>query len=162
MRMSGTRLITACVVTSLGLSACALEPGSAPTRPTPSPGTFVPTVPTPVVSNLLDWTLSGRVYEVVGDARQTVGIEGVQVYCEQCGESTHTFAGTDANGEYVFPRGFWDEGKPLFPARISVRKTGYQDPPGTPSTTPPNPSGPGWREVVLKGDTRFDMELVRR
>ena len=34
----------------------------------------------------------------------------------------------------------------------------YEDPPGL----PPNRHGPGWREVLIDGDTRFDIELVRR
>ncbi len=103
------------------------------------------------------------VYEVANDSSSRhVGVEGVSVYCEQCGESSHNFADTDSNGAYVFPRGVWTEGRPSFPIRILVAKDGYQDPAGLPKPTPPNPSGPGWREVVIHGDTRFDMELVRR
>jgi hypothetical protein len=103
------------------------------------------------------------VYEVVTDTpRQIVSIEGVAVYCEQCGESTHNYAYTDSKGDYVFPRGVWTEGRPSFPIRIWVEKDGYGEPPGLPKPTPPNPSGPGWREVVISGDTRFDIELVRR
>jgi hypothetical protein len=93
---------------------------------------------------------------------QVVGIEAVPVYCEQCGAETHSFAYTDANGEYVFPRGVWTEGRPSFPVRIFVVKNGFKDPPGLPTPTAPNPSGPGWREVVIQGDTRFDIELIRR
>jgi hypothetical protein len=103
------------------------------------------------------------VYEVLTESpRQIGGIEGVAVYCEQCGESTHNFAITDSKGGYVFPRGVWTEGRPLFPIRIHVEKAGYKDPLGLPNTTPPNPSGAGWREVVINGDTRFEIELVRR
>jgi hypothetical protein len=61
----------------------------------------------------------------------------------------------------VFTKGFWTEGRPSFPARIWVGKDGYQDPKGLPKTTPPNPSGLGWREIIVNGDTRFDLELVR-
>jgi hypothetical protein len=112
---------------------------------------------------LADATLSGTVYEVANDSsNRRVGIEGVSVYCEQCGESTHNFSYTDSKGEYVFPHGVWTEGRPSFPIRIWVAKDGYQDPAGLPKPTPPNPSGPGWREVVIHGDTRFDMELVQR
>jgi hypothetical protein len=46
--------------------------------------------------------------------------------------------------------------------RICVAKDGYQEPAGLPKPTPSNPSGPGWREVVIHGDTRYDIELVRR
>ena len=79
-----------------------------------------------------------------------------------CGESTHNWAYTDSNGEYVFPHGVWTEGHESLPTRISVGKNGYQDPPGLPKLTPPNPSGPGWREVLITGDTRFEIELVAR
>ncbi|MGE3840455.1 MAG: hypothetical protein AB7I50_02590 [Vicinamibacterales bacterium] len=114
-------------------------------------------------SVLIEATLSGKVYEVIAASpRHVVGIEGVAVYCEQCGESTHNFAYTDSNGDYVFPKGFWTEGRPFFPARILVQRDGYGDPAGLTRPTPPNPSGPGWREVVINGDTTFDIELVRR
>jgi len=159
----GMRAAMACLVAGLG--GC----GGSGGLPMPSPQVSTPTVPAPVpppgtgVSVLADGTLSGRVYELVGDARQMVGIENVAVYCEQCGESTHSYAYTDARGEYVFPPGVWTEGRPAsFPARILVRKDGYEDPPGLPKTTPPNPTGAGWREVAIVGDTRFEMELVRR
>ena len=101
-------------------------------------------------------------YEVISDSpREIVGIEGVAVYCEQCGESTHNYAYTDSTGNYVFPPGVWTEGRPTFPIRLWIRKTGYKDPAGLPKNTPNNPTGPGWREVVINGDTRFDAELVR-
>ena len=134
-----------------------------PTTPTPTPPPVVSPAGGAATSVLADATLSGMVFEIVTESpRQIVGIEGVSVYCEQCGESTHNFAYTDSKGEYVFPRGVWTEGRPSFPVRIGVAKDGYQDPPGLPKTTPPNPSGPGWREVVINGDTRFEIELVRR
>ena len=160
-----SRILMACVVLVLGLTACSDSSvvAPAPTPPvTPAPVTTPPrTLPT--TSVLADATLFGMVYEVVGDSpRQIVGIAGVSVYCEQCGESTHNFAQTDSNGEYVFPRGVWTEGRPEFPIRVFVAKDGYQDPNGLVKPTPPNPSGPGWREVLINGDTRFDMELVRR
>ena len=61
---------------------------SVPIQPAPAPRP-------PIVNSVLaDATLRGMVYEVVTDSR--VGIQGVSVYCEQCGESTHTFAYTDA------------------------------------------------------------------
>ena len=135
-----------------------------PVSPPPaSPSTFIQPQPPPLVSVLADATLTGMVYEVVSASpRLIVGIEGVAVYCEQCGESTHNWAYTDATGNYKFPHGVWTEGRPDFPARVSIEKTGYKDPDGLPKTTPPNPSGPGWREIVINGDTRFDAELVRR
>jgi hypothetical protein len=86
-------------------------------------------------------------------------IVGAAVYCELCGRSTHTWAFTDSNGFYRFT-GVWNAGK--FPTSLAVEKTGYVDPPGLPAVTPPNPIGAGWREVMVSGHTRFDMELVKR
>jgi hypothetical protein len=158
-----TRTAIMCAVLLQGLAGCtgSTEVPSAPSPPVASPA---PPVGQPAGDSVLaDATLSGMVYEVAIDSSSRhVGLEGVSVYCEQCGESTHNFSYTDPKGEYVFPRGVWTEGRPSFPIRIRVAKDGYQDPAGLPKPTPPNPSGPGWREVVIHGDTRFDMELVRR
>jgi len=95
-------------------------------------------------------TLSGVVFEVTPAGQAP--IEGVQVYCDSCGEFGHTFAHTDANGFYIFPAVF-NGSNPLI-----VGKDGYRDPPGL----PPGPLSQGWRQVTVKGDTRFDIELVRR
>ena len=161
------RLVPGILLCVLGgaLSNC----GPSPATPTPvptqslSPPVFTPApLSTRPASVLADATLSGGVYEVVSDSpRRTAGIEGVSVYCEQCGESTHNYAFTDSTGSYVFPPGVWDEGRPDFPVRLWISKKGYKDPAGLPGITPGNPSGPGWREVVINGNTRFDAELVR-
>lgn len=163
MRTIRMRTAIASLVLSQAVMGCASSP-TAPSAPS-TPSVTVVAGPTPAapVSALTDATLSGTVYELVdGSPVQRRGVEGVSVYCEPCGESTHNFANTDANGEYVFPRGVWKDGRASFPIAIFVRKDGYGDPPGLPTPTPPNPSGPGWREVVINGDTRFDIELVRR
>jgi hypothetical protein len=149
---------------ALGLAGCSrsnlFTAPSAPSAVPPSPPVTSPPA-FPGLSFLPDTTLSGMVYETGADSSR-LGIEGVSVYCEACGESTHNYAYTDSKGEYVFPRGVWTDGCSSCPVGIWVSKDGYQDPPGTPKSTPPNPSGPGWRQVVIHGDTRFDIELVRR
>jgi len=161
--MRNIHVIAIAALLPLALSACSAALPPAPTPVSSSqPAPAAPPVPTGG-SVLAEATLSGRVYEVIpGSPTRTAGIEGVAVYCEPCGESTHNYAYTDAQGEYVFPRGVWTEGRPTFPVRIWIGKDGYQDPPGLAKPTPPNPVGPGWREVVMTGDTRFDIELVRR
>jgi hypothetical protein len=140
----------------LALGACNGS-GSYPTAPsTPAP------VPAPAVDpfgyTLSDVTLSGVVFEETLNGRAP--IEAVAVYCEPCGAETHTWAYTDSNGLYRFS-GVWTNAG-HFPTRISFGKNGYVDPAGLPKTTPPNPSGPSWREVVVNGDTRFDVQLVRQ
>ena len=112
-------------------------------------------------------SLSGLVYEVTETG--PVGIAGVDVYCEACGLMTHTWATTDANGVYNFSGDLANGGgvwlSPGFLTAIGVDYTGYQDPPGLPPLHGPLfhiSSGPGWREVLIDGDTRLDIELVRR
>lgn len=157
------RRAIASLVLSQTLSGCGSS-ARVPSAPSlaSAPVVVTPGPVAPSGSVLADATLSGTVYELVGDPPgQRRGIEGVSVYCEPCGESTHNFADTDANGAYVFPHGVWTEGRPGFPTRVFVKKDGYRDPPNLPKITSSNPSGSGWREVVINGDTRFDIELVR-
>jgi hypothetical protein len=142
------------VVASHGLAGCGPEtslqlPPSSPSSPSEFVG-YVPIQPTPVVfaPNI---TLSDVVFEVAQGAE--VPIEGVDVYCEACGEKTHTWASTDKKGFYSF-KGVWGT-----PVSIKVGKDGYQDPPGTTNTPF---FGPGWRDVVINGDTRFNVQLARK
>lgn len=138
------------------LAGCGAEAGrtpvpTAPSSPTPPPsvvtapqtswGVFVPNV-----------TLSGVVFEIVGDAE--VPIEGAWVYCELCGEETHSGVDTDKKGFYTF-KGVWDKTLPIF-----VSKEGYQDPRGPTNTGLPD----GWvlRNVTVNGDTRFNIQLARK
>ena len=143
-----------------GLAGC---DGSSPTSPTVSVAQPQPPIQTPQptpswpAGSLADVTLSGTVYEVTPGGR--VPIDHVAVYCELCGQETHSWAYTDANGFYSF-FGVWLDGGPNHDSRIG--KDGFADPPGLPATTSPNPSGSGWRDVRVAGDTRFDVELVRR
>jgi hypothetical protein len=103
------------------------------------------------------------VYESTPTGR--VPIPGVRVYCELCGRDTHTFATADANGFYIFPGdlasggGVWLSGGPT---PVLVEDDGYRDPTGLPSFPGVCPPGFSCREVLINGDTRFDIELVRR
>ena len=98
-------------------------------------------------------TLSGIVSEVTSNG--PVPLEGVRVYCEPCGEQTHTSTYTDAKGFYTF-KGIWNT---TFAIRVS--KDGYVDPPGMELNTI-YPQGPGWRDVRIDGDTQFDTQLTRK
>jgi hypothetical protein len=118
-----------------------------------SPAVTVSVAPNPVPSPgpLPTYTLTGIVFEVTATGR--VPVDGVEVYCDSCGSPTgHTFASTDAQGSYSF--GWAHNGvHPLL-----VRKAGYdvKDPAGT------FPDGTGVRNAIVNGDTRFDIELLRR
>lgn len=142
----------------LALAGCS-DSGSTPTGPTPTVQAPTPAPPPPSTPTTFrpSVTLSGVVFEETATGRNP--IQNVWVYCEPCTADTHAGVYTDSNGFYNFT-GVWTNGQ--FPTRISVHKDGYVDPSGLPTPTPPNPSGPGWREVVIDADTRFDIQLVRQ
>ena len=123
--------------------AAAVGGCDSPRAPT-APSAVSPPVsaPTPVVvRGMSEVTLSGVVYETTPAGM--VPIERVAVYCEPCGLETHTWAYTDLNGFYSF-YGVWLD---AVPTRIHVGKNGFV---------------PGWLEVRVNGDTRFDVQLVRQ
>lgn len=99
-------------------------------------------------------SLSGTVYESTPTG--PMPIAGASVYCELCGETTHTFATTDANGFYSFPSdlanggGIWLSAGASTP--VLVRADGYYDP----------SNRQGQRYVLIVSDTRLDVELARR
>ena len=153
--MNGRRAALVIFGVAVGLAGCN---GGRPLLPPTAPSTVQPPPPVPpsgVPGVLNDYTLSGVVFEMTPTGRMP--IEGVDVYCEPCGAETHTWSTTDSNGFYSFA-GVWNAG--VFPTPIFVSKNGYTDPGVV--TTPPNQQGPGWRDVIVNGDTRFDIELVRR
>jgi hypothetical protein len=103
-------------------------------------------------------SLSGVVYELTPTGRRPIA--GAFVYCELCGTETHTFATADENGFYHFSGdletggGVWLVPGVRTPIAVGLYNSDFTDPPGQPR--------PGWREVLITGDTRFDIELVRR
>jgi hypothetical protein len=112
---------------------------------------------------LMAGSLSGVVFEMTPAG--PLPVPGASVYCDECGEEGHTWKTTDASGVYSFSGdiagggGVWVA--PGVPTYLIVGKEGYKDPAGL----PPNsywPSMPGLRELTMRGDTRFDIELVRR
>ena len=133
------------------LPGCGARSSSMPAAPSPV-ASSIPTMPLTPTGFSPNITLSGFVSEVAQGV--PVPIEGVSVYCEPCGEGTHTFAYTDSKGFYTFT-GVWGN-----QFSILVSKDGYQDPPGP--VNKGRPSGPGWRDVTINGDTRFDIQLVRK
>ena len=132
-------------VVSLAVMLSACEGTSTiPTSPTPT----ATEAPVGVVS-AANYTLSGVVFEVSAAGRTP--IEGVEVYCDSCGSPDgHTFVYTDANGFYRLE---WAANgvHPLF-----VTKESYRHPNGAPL------DDHGRIRATVNGDTRFDVELVRR
>ena len=91
------------------------------------------------ITQRLPYTLSGVVFEMTatGPAR----VEGVDIYCDACGQFGHTWLTTDGNGFYSFS-GVYNGLTPLL-----VRKEGYVA---------------GRRDATVSGDTRFDIQIVRQ
>lgn len=135
-------LFSAASVVAL-VSACGHE--NRVLSPTPHPaGPASPAAP--VVTH----TLSGVVFEMTAAGR--IPIQDVSVYCDSCGDPLgHTYADTDANGFYSFS---WTANGPT---PLFVQKDGYR-------LAGDLPAGPLSGRVVaaVNGDTRFDIELVRR
>ena len=134
------RLFALLSLTAL-FAACEARP-SIPTTPTP-PG---PGMPPPVT-----YSLSGVVFEITEAGR--IPIEGVELYCDSCGSPDgHTFVTTGADGTYRLD---WTANG-VHP--LSVRKAGYEifDPAGTLR------DAFGRINVTVRGDTVFDVQLVRR
>jgi hypothetical protein len=133
---------------------------TSPTTTTPSNGSFPPAPgvgsATPTLRGV---SLSGVVYELTPTGR--VPIAGAIVYCEPCGEATHTFAYADENGFYHFSGdlakggGVWVVAGVPTPVAVGPYNRDFQDPPVFAGR-------PGWREVRIDADTTFDIELVRR
>lgn len=99
-------------------------------------------------------SLSGVVSESTPNGQ--VPIPGAVVYCERCGEITHTWATADDKGFYRFPGelatggGVWLATGQL--TQIIVRGVNFDQQTWVGQTL----------GVQIVGDTRFDVELVRR
>jgi hypothetical protein len=100
-----------------------------------------------VISRPRTYVLSGLVYEVTAAGR--VPIDGVVLYCDACGSpGGHTFVTTDAEGLYSFS---WVSPGVTYLQVIGKAGFKYEGP--IQSLGIPIPTN---------GDTRFDIELVRR
>jgi hypothetical protein len=103
-------------------------------------------------------SLSGVVYELTPTGAKPIA--RALVYCELCGKETHTFATADDDGFYHFSGdlatggGVWVVPGVPTPIAVGFYNLDFNDPPGQ--------LRPGWREVLITGDTRLDIELVRR
>jgi hypothetical protein len=92
------------------------------------------------------YTLSGVVFENTPTGKAPIA--GVEVYCDGCGAPYgHTYSHTGADGVYSFSYTYSGT-NPLL-----IRKTGYVDFAG---------QSPGSSRPIVDGDTRFDIELIRR
>jgi hypothetical protein len=156
-----TSVVGGVLVLALVLGGCGTESPATPLTPAPIPQAVVP-APAPGPTTLRGVSLSGVVYELTPTGRTPIA--GAIVYCEPCGKETHTFATADDKGFYHFSGdlasggGVWVAPGVPTPIAVGYYNKDYEDPPGLPAMR----QGPGWREVLIDGDTRFDIELVRR
>jgi hypothetical protein len=97
------------------------------------------------------YVLSGVVFEITDAGR--VPLEGVELYCDSCGSADgHTYVHTNADDFYSLE---WTANGVH---RLFVSKAGYQifDPTGTLL------DAIGRIGATVRGDTAFDVQLVRR
>jgi hypothetical protein len=153
------------LVLAVGLAGCNGTNTPSPTAPSEPQPTLTLTLShsggdTYYMTNL---TLSGMVYEVTPTGR--VPIAGVQLWSsEQAGGVTDINGLFRVRPVWVCPCSFAPSVEPGI-SSIQWNKDGYDDPAGqSASIFDPVPvtAGSGWRDVKINGDTRLDIELVRR
>ena len=125
----------------------------------------------PDTYSVADVILSGVVYEVTPMGR--VPIEGVRVQSDYFHVFSTPDVMTDSNGFFSFRRVWvcacsWAPWVDAGITSIYVDKDGYEVPAGQPFSVFHHPLYPDarrddrLRDVTINGDTRFDIELVRR
>jgi hypothetical protein len=153
------RTRTALVLSALacGLAiGCSASPSAPTAIPLDVPG-----------GTLLGVSLFGVVSEVIPTGLQP--IKDITVSCDWCGRSGHARVITDANGNYRFSGDIAQGGGIWVRAGSSnlvvVITQEYVDPPGTDyaavAEIDPLMDPAGARAVMINGDTRFDIQLVR-
>jgi len=134
------------LINSVLMVAC---DGAAPQRIT-APTAPTATFPPPVFGG----TLSGVVFETIAGAR--VPLAGVKVYCDACGPPLgHQLTETDSNGVYVL------NGALAGDNRLLLSKPGFK----LPQPVWVSATDIGWMggiDVMVNGDTRYDIEIVRQ
>ena len=132
---------------AMGLVGCG---SSVPTTPGPLPTAAVPPA-LPPPGPQPTYTLSGVVFEMTPTGQ--VPVEGVELYCDSCGSPVgHTFTSTDANGSYSFS---WAQNGVH---SLLVWRAGYD----VINPTRRLSDGTAVRDATVVGDTRFDIQIVRR
>jgi hypothetical protein len=172
MRTNETHAATLIVVLAAGLAGCEGRSSLSPAAPSSAqPQAPRPTGSGPDTYQVADVLLSGVVYEMTSMGR--VPIEGVRVQSDYFHVFPTPDAVTDARGFFSF-RPLWVcpcSWAPWVDAGITsiwVDKDGYDAPAGQVASTFGRRLDPDvrpdlrLRDVPINGDTRFDVELVRR
>ena len=133
---------------------CGDERRPIPITPTPPQ---IPSTPTPPAPATL-FTLSGVVFEVTASGNTPV--QGVEVYCEPCGPPDgHSARHTDANGVYSFDGA---GGVATGAIELLLAKSGFVLPDQPDQSGPSGLSWMGKVRVTVTGDTRRDIQIVRK
>jgi hypothetical protein len=158
---------------AVGLAGCEGASSRSPTAPlTPQPPqTTRPGGNGPDTYNVADVILSGVVYEITPMGR--VPIEGVQVLLDYFHVFPAPHVVTDSHGFFSFKSVWvcpcsWAPWVDAGITSIYVEKDGYEIPAGQPASVFHHPLYPDvrpddrLRDVTIDGDTRVDIQLVRR
>ena len=146
-------VVTALVLATLILG-CSDDTAPSPVAPTPPQTPSTPTPPSPATI----YTLSGVVFEVTSAGN--IPVEGVTVYCDPCGPPEgHSFRSTGADGLYSFDGA---GGVGVGSIMLFLSKRGYVLP-NQPDISGPNGDGyMGGVTVRVTGDTRYNIEIVKK
>jgi hypothetical protein len=157
------------LVLAAGLAGCDGAHPPSPTAPsTPQPRQTPRPNPNGQGEYVADVTLSGVMYEVTPTGR--VPVEGAVFWSsEQASGATDITGRFHIRPVWVCPCP-WASSVDAGITSIYWAKDGYEDPLGQPDSIFPESiifpggrrKGEGWRDVKINGDTRFDIELVRR
>jgi hypothetical protein len=162
---------TLLLVLAVGLAGCSGSSAPSPNAPSAQPQQTPPTSGGRDTYVVADVTLSGVVYEVTPMGR--VPIEGVRVQSDYFHVLPTPDVVTDSQGFFSF-RSIWVcpcSWAPLVDAGITaiwVDKDGYKAPAGQPASVFGYRLDPDvlpdyrLRDVTIDGDTRIEIELVRR
>jgi len=129
---------------AMGLIAVSLGCGNG-TRP---PDSSISPSPSPAPApDTTFYTLSGVVFEATtnGNAPRS----GVDLYCDRCGPTGHTWVSTGNDGLYVFSH------VPNGDTPLVVRRAGYV----VKNSDQINADGSTSTHVIVNGDTRFDIQI---
>ena len=149
--LAGTAMVLATLVS--GCSEGLQRSPITPTSPQMPPAAQTPAAPITL------YTLSGLVFEVTSAGNRP--IEGVEVYCEQCGPPAgHSGRFTDRNGAYSFDGAGGLAGASI--VELLVAKQGYILPNQPDQSGPSGLSWMGRVNVSVKGDTRYDIQITRK
>jgi hypothetical protein len=158
------------VVLAAGLAGCGGATATSPTAPSPAQPQQT-TGSGPDTYHVADVILSGVVYEETPMGR--VPIEGVNVLPDYFHVFPAANAVTDSQGFFSFRRVWvcpcsWAPWVDAGFTSIRVEKDGFEGPAGQPASVFRHPLYPDVRpdylnrDLRINGDTRFDIELVRR